>query len=331
MKRTAVYVVAGVLLLMLAMSLYSRWCSYPPGQGKECVFEVKSGWGAKQIAGALADSGMIRSEFYFLWKYSAIQDSAPLQAGEYLLNDSMLPDSIMMTIARGEVIPVATSWVTLAPGLVQEQSLSAISSSLDIEREVLDSLAFDSVFLEELGIVSLEGYLYPETYEFADSLSPSAVISRIVQTGLQKFTENAAELMEETGLTPYETIILASIVEREAMADEEYPVIAGVFISRLRRGMRFESCATVQYALGEVREYLTYRDIEVESPYNTYLHAGLPPGPICSPGALSINSALNPDTLEVYLYFVSKGDGSGTHYFSRTYSEHLANKRRASQ
>ena len=331
MKRTAVYVVACVLLLFIAISLYSRWCSYPPESGKECVFEVRSGWGAKSIAEALADSALIRSELYFLWKYSGIQDSSSLQAGEYLLNDSMLPERIMMIIVRGEVIPVPTSWVTLAPGLTLEQSLTAISSSLDIDRSLLDNLAFDSSFLDELGIEALEGYLYPETYEFANTVTPPEIISKIVQTGMQKLPENTEELIGETGLSLFETIILASIVEREGMVDDEYPVIAGVFLNRLRCGKRLESCATVQYALGEVREYLTYRDTEIESPYNTYIHTGLPPGPICSPGELSISAALMPDTTNGYLYFVARGDDSGRHYFANTYSEHLANKRISSQ
>jgi UPF0755 protein len=254
-----------------------------------------------------------------------------LQAGIYLLSDSMTPDSILLIMAGGRVIPVPTRWLTLPPGLNQDMALERICSDLRIERHVLDSLASDETLLGEFGIPSLEGYLYPETYEFADSLSPGVILARIIDTGESVWTPDWYSGIASSGLSRYETLILASIVEREAAVDAERAMIAGVFLSRLRRGMMLESCATVQYALGDVREQLLYRDLEVESPYNTYLHTGLPPGPICSPGYTSLLAAVFPDTTEGYLYFVSKDDGTGSHLFSLTYAGHLENRRMVSQ
>jgi UPF0755 protein len=187
------------------------------------------------------------------------------------------------------------------------------------------AVAADPVFLASAGIPGMEGYLFPETYEFADTLSSKEVLSRMIAAGIRHMNAEWEESCLAVGLTPEEAVILASIVEREGMVDSERHVIAGVFLLRLRRGMRLESCATVQYALGEVRERLLYRDLEVESPYNTYRYPGLPPGAICSPGAGSLQAVAQPDTTEGYLFFVSRGDGSGLHLFARTSREHSSN------
>ncbi|MFO8183442.1 MAG: endolytic transglycosylase MltG [Candidatus Aegiribacteria sp.] len=327
MKRKLLPAVLVVLLLAAAGAFVLRWCGSPPCGGRRCEFTVERGWGARTISRALSDSGLVRCRLYILWRYSVMEGAPPLQAGTYSLDDSMTPDSILGIIARGEVIPVATSWVTLAPGLTLEQSLEIISRSTPIDRDDLDSLARDRDFLDSLGVPSLEGYLYPETYEFADTLSAVEMLERIVDTGRSRWPGDLEENLEHTGLSPHETMILASIVEREARVDSERPLVAGVFLGRLRRGMRLESCATVQYALGQVREVLLYRDLEVDHPYNTYRSHGLPPGPICSPGSLSIHAAVHPDTSQGYIYFVSRDDGTGRHLFARTHAGHLANIR----
>jgi UPF0755 protein len=326
-KRAGWIILSAALLIVVIAILVIGWCGGAPGKGRECLFTVERGWGARRISEALADSGMVRCPLYFLWKYSALQDSLPLQAGVYLLDDGMGPESIMVTIARGEVVPVPTHWVTLTPGLTLDQSITEIAGSLDRSKELLDSLAADRGLLDSLGVPYLEGHLFPETYEFADSLRPVDILCRIVETGREALPPDWEMKADSLGLDPEEIFILASIVEREGKVDAERPLIAGVFLSRLRRGMRLESCATVQYALGEVREVLLYSDLEIDSPYNTYLAAGLPPGPICSPGLPSMEAALAPDTAAGYLYFVSSGDGSGRHLFARSYAGHLANRR----
>jgi UPF0755 protein len=183
----------------------------------------------------------------------------------------------------------------------------------------------DPEFLASMSIPGMEGYLFPETYEFADSLSASEILSRITATGRQVMTPGWMDSCAAVGLDPEQAVVLASIVEREGKDDSELSLISGVFLLRLRRGMRLESCATVQYALGEVRERLLYSDLEVESPYNTYRHQGLPPGAICSPGPASLRAVASPDTTEGYLFFVSREDGSGQHLFARTSREHSMN------
>ncbi|MCD4847760.1 MAG: endolytic transglycosylase MltG [Candidatus Aegiribacteria sp.] len=327
MKRAAALVILGLIILLLTGLILMKWCGRPSGNGKDCVFTVERGWGVRQIAETLADSGLIRCPVYFLWRYSQVHNSPSLQAGVYHITDSMSPDSILRILSTGDVIPVETSWVTLAPALTLEQSLDILNDSLGFSRTSLDSLSRDSSFLSSLDLPTLEGYLFPETYEFADSLQAEQVLRRIVETGISRWPADRIELLESSGLSVHETIILASIVEREAKVDSEREVISGVFLSRMRCGMKLESCATVQYAIGEVREVLLYSDLEIDSPYNTYRVTGLPPGPICSPGESSISAAFSPDIASGNLYFVSMEDGSGRHLFAKTHSGHLANIR----
>ena len=320
MRRTLLALAILVPLLALAAYGLFRWVSSPPGSGRTMELTVPRGIGAGGVAELLADSGLVRSPHYVLWRYSRMEGEPPLQAGRYLLSDTMQVDSILSRLASGRVMPVPTHWVTIPEGLRMDTTLALLSDSLDIPMQALDSLARDSAFLEDLGVPCLEGYLYPETYELADTLSPRQVIARVVRTGLSRWEPAEGE-------DRHRTVILASIVEREARVDEERALIAGVFENRLRRGMRLESCATVQYALGRVRDTLLYSDLEVDSPYNTYIHEGLPPGPICSPGRKALEAAVSPDTGEGYLYFVSRGDGSGRHLFARTHAEHARNIR----
>jgi len=175
----------------------------------------------------------------------------------------------------------------------------------------------------------LEGYLFPDTYEISDEATASELISIMLDGSAKVLEGDFQDKLDEKGLSLHEALTLASIVEREARVDKERPLIAAVFHNRLdNEAMQLlQSCATVQYALGEVKPVLTYDDLEVDSPYNTYLNPGLPPGPIGSPGFRSIEATLYPAEVD-YLYFVFKEDGTGTHYFSETLQEHNAYKRK---
>ena len=173
---------------------------------------------------------------------------------------------------------------------------------------------------------SLEGYLFPDTYMFPRGTSAREAVSEM----LRQFDNTMSHLMmaksDDVDFSIHEVISLASIIEKEAKLDDEKPIISAVFHNRLKRGRRLESCATVRYGLGYPRRKLTDRDLkDTNSPYNTYVYKGLPPGPICSPGQRSIAAALNPSK-DRYLYFVSKNDG--THYFTESYRKFLDAKRR---
>jgi UPF0755 protein len=171
-----------------------------------------------------------------------------------------------------------------------------------------------------------EGYLFPETYEFLTGSQPSDVVRRMVRQFLSVYSElsNSPIAVRQSHLAFSDVVILASIVEREAKMPEEFPRVAGVFVNRLRRRMPLQSCATVEYLLPERKGVLSVDDTKTESPYNTYLHTGLPPGPICNPGRRALAAALSPERND-YLFFVARGDG--THAFSRTAAEHATNCR----
>ncbi|PIE51196.1 hypothetical protein CSA37_13080 [Candidatus Fermentibacteria bacterium] len=324
--------VAIVLIVILAAAglLFLRMKT-PPGTGRSIEFTIKPGWGVRKVAEAMEDSSLVRSRWFVLLRYKLAFEGSALQAGRYLVSDTMSTDSMLGMFSRGDVIPVPTSWVTLPPGLRMEESISVLAESLNLSEDELYALSEEIEYLDAMGIPCFEGYLFPETYEFADTLMAYQVINRIVASGQQIMNQEWKTDCEALGLTPFQGVILASIVEREAASDAERAQVAGVFINRLRIGMRLESCATVQYALGEVHQQLLYSDLEIESPYNTYRNQGLPPAPICSPGTASLMAVAEPDTAEGYLFFVSREDGSGLHLFARTASEHNRNIRSVRQ
>jgi UPF0755 protein len=164
----------------------------------------------------------------------------------------------------------------------------------------------------------MEGYLFPDTYNFELNASiEKEIIHKMILRFKDVYEQNFPEIPVNKRK---EIVIIASLVEKEAKKPEERPIIAGVFYNRLRRGYALQSCATVQYSLGKRKERLYYKDLQVESPYNTYLHQGLPPGPIANPGLASLKAAVNPAQVS-YLYFVAKPDGS--HVFSTTFEQHL--------
>jgi UPF0755 protein len=171
---------------------------------------------------------------------------------------------------------------------------------------------------------ALEGRLFPETYYFAINMKPKDVADKMIAEFNKHFTAEIADMARRSMLGEKGILTLASIVEKEAVRPEERALIAGVFINRLRKRWYLESCATVQYALGEHKARLTFKDIQVDSPYNTYRHLGLPPAPICNPGMASLQASLNPAKTDD-MFFVAAD--SGTHVFSRYFSEHLKSKR----
>lgn len=324
MKKIVILFFLAVIMFITLVVGY-RVVTSPPDTGLVTTFLLERGWGVRKVAAALQDSGLVRSRFVVIWKYRQAFAPAPLQAGKYLLSDTMRVETILGVFTRGEVIPVPTHWVTIPPGVRLEDGISLLASQMERPVGEFMNVVKDPEFLFSMSIPGMEGYLFPETYEFADSLSASEILSRITATGRQVMTQGWMDSCATLGLDPEQAVVLASIVEREGKDDSELSLISGVFLLRLRRGMRLESCATVQYALGEVRERLLYSDLEVESPYNTYRHQGLPPGAICSPGPASLRAVASPDTTEGYLFFVSRDDGSGQHLFARTSREHSMN------
>ena len=293
---------------------------------KVVYLDIPKGSASSQIAVLLKSENLIRSEFAFKLKTKIEGKASKYKAGYYSLSQSMSMDEIITAIQKGSAL---TMRFTIPEGFDIKRTTERLVSENLIDPKVFADLIengnFDYSFLKDIpkGKNRLEGYLYPDTYEVFPNVTEEEIINKMLSRFDSQFTDEDKQRLAETGLSMNELITLASIIEREARIPEDRPIIAGVFYNRLKINMPLQSCATVQYILGEQKSVLTNSDIAIDSPYNTYKISGLPPGPICSPGIESIKAALYP-TKSDYLYFLAKGDGS--HVFSVTYEEHLANK-----
>jgi UPF0755 protein len=280
------------------------------------IINIPSGTNAKEIVHILEKNEIIRKNnylFIILIKLSKLEDK--LKFGEYNLSPSLNMLQILNKLARGEIVVYK---ITIPEGYTSIQ----IAELLD-KKEIVEKESF--LKLVKYGEKSWEGYLFPDTYEVPKKYGAENMFKLMLSNFEQVAVDNKLiNKAEQTGFTMDEIITLASIIEKEAKFAEEKRQISSVFHNRLKIGMKLQSCATIQYILGKPKEKLEESDLEIESPYNTYLYKGLPPGPICNPGIDSIIAALEPAN-EDYLYFVL-GD-NGRHIFSKTYEEHLKNKK----
>lgn len=216
--------------------------------------------------------------------------------------------------------PINTISVSIPEGLNIKEIASIFRHKMNIDSVAFVTLCTNQQFIDSLQITSnsLEGYLYPNTYEFYQNSSPQVIIKRLTK----EFNKMWAKYCSSVDMNDQKAILtLASIVEAETPVISERKTVAGVYQNRINKGMKLEADPTVQYAL-QSKKRLLYKDLEVDSPYNTYRYKGLPPGPINSPSISSILAAISPEN-HSYLFFVARGDNSNLHYFSSTYSQHL--------
>ncbi|MGI6733138.1 MAG: endolytic transglycosylase MltG [Anaerovoracaceae bacterium] len=320
-----------LLIALLGAMLFTLWLSkgsgpYDPGNTETVLVTVPRGTSTSGIGEILESHGLISNSSVFRLKTKLAGYDGKYRAGEYYLSPGMSMDEIIEHLLAGRD---STTRFTIPEGYDLKRVADALESQGLIDREAffreIREGEFDYWFLSglEKGDNRLEGYLYPETYEIFVNATEHEIIDKMLSQFNKVFTEKHIQRLEELELDLREVMILASIIEREAVVSEDRPVIAGVFYRRLEIGMPLQSCATVQYILGEQKPVLSIADTQIQSPYNTYIIKGLPPTPICSPGIESINAALWPEETD-YLYFLAKGDGS--HVFSVTYEEHLRNK-----
>jgi UPF0755 protein len=294
--------------------------------GPPRVVVIPSGATSSTIGQLLSSAGIVRSASDFVLAVKIRGRSHSLQGGEYRLSPSMTLLQVVDVIARGQVLLYP---VTIPEGFTAADVVDAVADKGLSDHEQLTAIVrhgadlYSFPFLDGAAGGSLEGYLLPDTYQIPRGLLAHDVIGVF----LERFGQVAVPLWEAqgNGRSLHEIITMASLVEREARLPEERPVIAGVLYNRLHRRMLLEVDATVLYALGRHKSVVTYKDLDVNSPYNTYRHLGLPPGPIANPGVAAIRATLAPATTD-YLYYVARADGS--HVFSRTYQEHLAAIRR---
>lgn len=313
-------------LFSIAFGYYSFTQLLRPAAGSENPSEkrvtVPNGASSQQIGKIMADQGLIQSglAFRIYVKSKGLEDK--LQAGEYVFNTGQSTQEIARKIARGETLDIS---FTIPEGYTLKQIADKLEESGFIDKTRFMDLAanedFDYDFIKGLpkGPNRLEGYLYPDTYKVTTKTNEKQILQMMLARFQREITPEFREKLAKQGITLHQAVILASIVEREAKKDDERPKVAAVFLNRIKKGWKLESCATVQYALGTNKTRLLTKDLQVESPYNTYLNKGLPTGPIASPGKPSLQAVANPAKND-YMFFVVYEDGK--HVFSRTLIEH---------
>ncbi|NLW55071.1 MAG: endolytic transglycosylase MltG [Firmicutes bacterium] len=288
--------------------------------GQRVTVEIPMGSSVFQIGRLLEEKGLITNRESFVWYVYLTGKKNSLKAGHYTFGPKISFSHVFAELQKGR--PVIYR-ITIPEGYTTKEITRLLKEKGLINAERFEQLLHDRVFLKsqlvEFSPQSGEGFLFPDTYEIAKGSSEEEILAIFLQRFRQVWSQISGG-REASTFSPLELVTLASIVEGEAKVAEERPVIAGVFMNRLRRGLLLQSCATVQYALGERKQRLLYKDLQVESPYNTYRYKGLPPTPICNPGRASLMAVLEPVQTD-YLYFFAKTDGS--HIFSRTYREHL--------
>jgi len=296
-----------------------------PADITEVLVTVPKGAATKTIGRVLYQSHLISSESAFVNFVKELEVGNKLKAGDYMLSKSMDMETIITKIAKGDVYR-NTFKVTIPEGFEVRQIVERLSSegygNADAFYEILEKTQFEFEFLEALEVRNnLEGFLFPDTYEFKVGATEKEIITKMLKRFDEVFKKEYYVRAEEMGMSISELITLASIIEREAKLDLERPTVSSVFHNRLNKNHKLESCATIQYILGERKERLLYKDLEVESDFNTYQNVGLPPAPIASPGEASIKAALYPEDTD-YMFFVTTDKGDGSHTFSKTLSEH---------
>jgi UPF0755 protein len=278
---------------------------------------------ARQVASILEENGVIRNQNAFLSYCRKEKLDTMLKPGHYTFNRSQALTEIAHSIAEGKVvkikvtIPEGYSVKEIGAMLVEKQLCTKESWQVAIKAE------YPYDFLKNVPASNkyrLEGFLFPDTYYIEENTSPEEIINMMLQNFEQVWNNDFAAQAQAKNMDIYETVILASLIEEEAMHEDERRTISGVINNRLQDGMYLQLCPTVLYCFDQKKTKLYDADLEIESPYNTYRHPGLPPGPISNPGKASIAAALNPEK-NPYYFYVSKGDGS--HHFSRTFQEHL--------
>lgn len=299
-----------------------RWAEAPvlseSDHPRSKVVVIPEGSTFQHVANLLERNQLIRSRSAFVLLAKASEADRKIHPGEYELNAAMPPADILSKLLAGQVVLHS---VMIPEGYTIKQIADVLAEHQITDQVEFVRLARDKSFVKSLGISaeSLEGYLYPDTYRFALRTEAKDVIKTMVDQFGQVMTEEWRARAKDFDLTVHEVLTLASLIEKETGTGDERPQISSVFHNRLKKKIPLQSDPTVIYGLPNFDGNLRKKDLSHPTPYNTYRWAGLPPGPIASPGAESIRAALYP-VPSAYLYFVSKNDG--THQFSTTLVEH---------
>jgi UPF0755 protein len=333
------YVILSIVALALAILLVTQQIivraldSARDDVGRSVYFVIEPNESVDSIADRLHDEGLIRSPGYFRFRVRIASKGDEIVAGRYRLDTAMSTSQIINFItsedaALAQEVPVRfiEGWRTeqFAEALVEAELVDSVDAFMQATRDPKWNNEFAFLHTRPSG-VALEGYLFPDTYNFRMDSTPDDIIETLLETYQERVSPEMIAQVDQLGLTLHQAMTIASIVEREAVSAEERPTIASVYYNRMAREMPLQADPTIQYQLGGPNDWwpeLSPDDLQRNGPYNTYLNPSLPPGPICNPSLAAIEAALNPAQTS-YLFFVAKGDG--THAFADTFEEHQAN------
>ena len=328
-----VWILACIAVFSVLLVAFCSYVTSPVSKKENAVSQkisVPAGTSVRTVADELKAKNLIKSSsaLYYAARFNLFNRKSPftLKSGVYTVSSSMSLKEIYILLQSGEQEYISVSipeglTITKIASLLEENGVCSKSDFISAckNKSLLESYGFSGE--------SFEGYLFPDTYYFNPKMESSEVIRLMVENFLSKISEIPnANLLSKDEL--YQKIILASIVEREYKIAEEAPLIASVFTNRLKYNIGLYSCATVEYILTEIQNLphpkrITYDDLKIDSPYNTYKYAGLPPTPISNPGSISLDAAINPAKTNYY-YFVLTDAESGKHTFSTNFNEHIA-------
>ncbi len=313
MKKIIIWLIILVIIFLLAKGWWDSQFSAVSSDTSTKVVVIAKGAGVSAIAAELKQDNLIKSELAFKVYVSQNNLGSKLQAGSFKLSPSMSVAQITKNLQTGS----ADAWVTLIEGWRVEEMADQLNQDLNIDKKA---------FLGK----AKEGYMFPDTYLFPKEATVEYIVSTLEKNFDNKYDASLQQKILAKGLTANQGVILASIVEREARSDKVRTAVASILLKRLKIGMALDADSTVQYALGYQpdqkswwKKGLSLDDLKIDSSFNTYLHAGLPPTPICNPSLSSLNAVVNADSSTPYLYYYH--DSKGNSYYATTLEEHNAN------
>lgn len=326
LKNKIILVFFALILILVSFTVFSLATINSKNIKEDIVITIKEGSGTKQIANVLKSNELIKSKYAFISYIKRNNATTSLKPGTYKFDSGKITfDDIFEKLIKGEqeesisiTIPEGYTVEQIAT-LIEKKGLSTKDNFLDYSKNL--EIPFD--YMEKGNDHrQLEGFLFPDTYSIPISWTEKEIINMLLNEFNKNWTDEFDNRAKELGFTPKEIVTIASLIEREAKVEKERPTISSVIHNRLKKGMLLQIDATVQYLLPEQKSRLLYKDLEVDSPYNTYKYAGLPPTPIAAPGLSCIKAALYPEKTDYY-YYRTKAINNGEHNFSRTYEKHL--------
>ena len=318
-KKNPVYLFWGIITISTTIALVILILLWPqPNSSSVSKVTVRSGSTLNAISKQLFEKKIISNEQMFRWAVQIMGKEKEIPIGTFRLVDTQSNYDIIKQLVYGSP---ELKKVRLLEGWSVKQIAEHLNDVMGFEIDEILDIARNHRFLRKHDIKAstIEGYLFPNTYLFFDGDSPTSVLDNVVSEYKNFWRDAFRDRARELNMTEHEVVTLASIIEGEAIYDKERPTISGVYHNRLNRGMRLQADPTIQYIIEDGPRRLLNRDLRIDSPYNTYKHKGLPPGPINSPGAQSLKAALYPEENE-YLFFVARGDGY--HTFTTNEKDH---------